>query len=114
MAAFMKSEVGRNEMIYGPLRTTPFVKMLGELAVTRARPDGWAELGPVVGEIKATAPEAFEMFTNWGTKSVTDFVTKIGLFDVKEEPSEKGGVRMLYRLKGEGPPESTGPASSPR
>jgi len=103
MAQLMKNEGVKNEIVYGLLRKTLFVQMLCEIARRRTRPDGWTELGASVREVKATAPEAFEMFKKWRAKSVTDFVEKIGLFEVEEEAVEDGRSRMRYRLL----PEST-------
>jgi len=103
MAQLMKQEGVKNEFVYGPLRKTLFVQMLCEIARRRARPDGWTELGASVREVKATAPEAFEMFKNWRAKSVTDFAKKIGIFDVEEDVAEDGRRRILYRLLPESP-----------
>ena len=97
---FLGSDEGKKWFELSWLRQSRLVKLLGEISVQMARPDGWTLLN-VAGElIQKHAPEEKACLREkYGHKTLKGLIIATELFDVLEEPTDKGGIRLLYRLK---------------
>jgi len=72
------------------------VNLLTNISSQTDRKDGWTLLN-TVGQ---HAPEEIaELKAKLGHKTLKALILATGLFDIKEEPTKKGGMRVLYRLK---------------
>jgi hypothetical protein len=85
--------------------------MLGDIAERTVRPDGWALMDDAGRLVKQYAPEEIALLKErYGHESLKAFILATEVFDVREEVTKKGGVRVLYRLKSNwmvSPPDPT-------
>jgi len=82
------------------LRQSRLVHLLGHIANQIGRPDGWTLMSIAGQLIKQNAPEELALLKEeFGHKSLMSLILATELFDVYEEPTEKGGIRVLYKLK---------------
>ena len=66
-----------------------------------ARKDGWTSLHTAASLIGNSAPEELvDMKEKYGHKKFKNFILATQVFDLKEEITDKGGIRLLYRSKG--------------
>jgi hypothetical protein len=74
--------------------------LLADISTQMARPDGWTLLN-VAGElIRKHAPEERACLKEkYGHKTLKELIIATELFEIFEEPTEKRGIRVLYRLK---------------
>jgi hypothetical protein len=99
MASYLDSEKGQKQFVSihcnGPI---PFI--LGEISVQSSRPDGWTLLSLAGQKLWEQAPEEITNALKCnGYKTLKRLIMENELFELKEEPMDKGGVRVLYRLK---------------
>ncbi|MFO1432126.1 MAG: OST-HTH/LOTUS domain-containing protein [Candidatus Competibacteraceae bacterium] len=88
------------ELLY--LRESRLVLLLREIAMQKARSDGWVMLSSAAQLIRQHAPEEMEALEErYGYKKLKGLILATGLFDINEEVTDKGGVRVLYRVKSE-------------
>lgn len=74
--------------------------LLGEIADQDARHDGWTLLSIAGKLVWQDAPEEMATLNSrYGHKSLKSLLLATELFDVAEEPTVKGGTRVLYRRK---------------
>lgn len=107
-AEFLMSDEGEKWFKLSWLRGSRLVLLLGEIAAQAARPDGWTQLDTAVQLIRQHAPEEMAAFKNrYGHKTLKSLILATELFDINEEPTKKGGIRLIYRLKADGEMQNT-------
>jgi hypothetical protein len=85
------------------LQSSPLVLTLRDVENKMARKDGWTSLHTAASLIGNSAPEELvDMKEKYGHKKFKNFILATQLFDLKEEITDKGGIRLLYRSKTEG------------
>lgn len=100
LASFLDSEEGKKIMEHSYLVNTPLVIMLGEIAVQMQRADGWTLINTAGQLLKQHLPEEVAVLKeNYGHKSLKSLILATEIFDMHEETTDKGGTRVLYRLK---------------
>ncbi len=99
-AEFLSSEEGIKQFELSFLQQSPIVTLLLNNAIQQARKDGWALLSVADQQIRLILPEEIaQLKNNWGYKTLKEVMIASEFFDIIEEPTEKGGVRVLYRPK---------------
>lgn len=99
LAEFLISDEGKKQFEISWLRQSRLVLLLGDIAVQTARADGWASINMAGQLIKQHAPEEVALLKErYGYKSLKALLIGTEIFDIYEEPTEKG-FRVLYRLK---------------
>jgi hypothetical protein len=82
------------------LRQSRLVELLAVIAKQAARPDGWTLLSIAGNLVRHQAQEEMAALNEtWGHKTLKGLILATELFDICEEHTEKGGVRVLYRPK---------------
>lgn len=82
------------------LRQSRLVILLGDIAIQTKRSDGWASLAVAGHLVKQHAPEEIALLKKrYGHKSLKKLMLATEIFDFIDKNTEKGGVRVLYRLK---------------
>lgn len=78
------------------------VGLLGDVAMQKARSDGWTNLDTAGQIIRQEAPgELADLKEYYGQRTLKSLLLATELFEVSEEPTSKGGVRVLYRMRPE-------------
>jgi hypothetical protein len=97
--ALMNGEAGRLiELAF--LQASRIVQLLGEIAETAARPDGWTDLARAGQLIADVAPdEMASMKERYGVSSLKKLLVECEMFEVAEEPDGGGHRRTIYRKK---------------
>lgn len=99
VAEFLTSDEGNKQFELSWLRQSRLVLLLGDIAVQTARADGWASINIAGQLVKQHAPEEVAVLKErYGHKSLKALLIETEIFDIFEEPTEKG-FRVLYRLK---------------
>jgi hypothetical protein len=88
------------DLMLSQLRQSRLVALLAETSLNFARPDGWTQLS-IAGQIahKNEPDEIVFISKNYKVKSLKELILATGVFDLNEEPTDRGGIRVLYRLK---------------
>lgn len=111
ISTFLGSEKGKKEFKLICLQQSKLVVMLGDIAERTVRPDGWALMDDAARLLKQYAPEEIALLKEkYGHGSLKILILATEIFDVREEVTKKGGVRVLYRLKSDwmvSPPDPT-------
>ncbi|NMF96163.1 hypothetical protein GPA27_01975 [Aromatoleum toluolicum] len=82
------------------LRHSRPVLLLGDIAQKMGRDDGYVLLNTAGNLLRLHAPEETKALKErCGYKSLKALIVATELFDLVEEPTEKGGVRVFYRMK---------------
>lgn len=98
--AFINSEEGKQQLDIAILRQSPLVAWLFNLAEQQANSDGWISLAATAQFIREHAPqELADLPKRYGYKNLTSILLATEFFDIYEEPTSKGGIRVLYRIK---------------
>lgn len=100
LSEYCKSEKFKEDWKLSALRQNRFVILLAEITEQYSRPDGWTLLN-VAGEIasKETSEEMISIKKKYNFKKLKELMLATKIFDIHEESTEKGGKRVLYRLK---------------
>lgn len=102
LGEYICSDEYKREIELARLRQSRLVLMVGEFADKAARPDGWMLLSHAAQLIREHAPEEIRaMKERYGKKWLLKLIRATEIFDVAEEPTKRGGLRVLYRLKPE-------------
>jgi hypothetical protein len=99
-AAFFQSDEFEkySELIW--LLESESLKLIWNIANQATLPGGWVSLSKAGQEIRARAPGEMEtIHQRFGHKKLIDLIIASELFEVRNEPTSKGGVRKLYRIK---------------
>lgn len=98
MAEFFASEQGQAHFELMWLRASRIVVMMAQIAFEIAREDGWSVLPLAAWRLHERAPEELQnMDARYGHKNLVELLRASGLFDLRDEPTAKGGTRQLYR-----------------
>jgi hypothetical protein len=101
-SAFHASDEGQKAIELSWLQQSPVVSVLFELSTSLARPDGWALLHSAAQQIQSILPnEVAKLKKQYGYKTLNEILVASELFELESEPTNKGGVRLLYRVKPE-------------
>jgi hypothetical protein len=97
---FITSEEGRKQIELSRLRQSNLVAWLFNIAEQMARSDGWMVLTTAEQCIHKQVPEeVVGLKKNYGYKTLKEVILASEYFDVIEEQTNKGGIRVLYRIK---------------
>lgn len=97
---FLLSEEGLKFFNTVPLKSSPLVLTLRDIENKKARKDGWTSLHTAASLVGNSAPEELiDMKEKYGHKKLKNFILATQVFDLKEEATDKGGIRLLYRSK---------------
>lgn len=99
IANFLKSDEGK-KCFFAPRCGGNIIYYLGQIAAQVGRPDGWTPLS-IAGQIiwKQKPEEITDVYQKYGHKTLKGLILATELFEIKEEPTKKGGILVLYRLK---------------
>ena len=99
LADFLTSDEGKKQLKLSWLRQSRLVLLLGDIAAQIARSDGWTSINIASQLVKKYAPEEIvSLKKRYGHKSLKALILATEIFDIYEEPTEKG-FRLLYKLK---------------
>lgn len=99
---FFNSEEGKKQIDLSILQQSPLVELLLNISIQQARSDGWTLLSLAGPQIRRILPGEIEQLkTKWGYKTLKELLLASEYFEILEEPTGKGGVRVLYRAKPE-------------
>lgn len=97
---FIASEQGKKQLYLAFSQESRLVWRLANAATQIRRHDGWALMSMAGTLVKNQAPEEYSLMKEkYGYKSLKAMILATGIFDIYEEPTKDGGVRVLYRLK---------------
>ena len=100
LAAFLVSEEGKEFFASSLPRKSSVVTLLEDIAAEKARPDGWVSLSTAGQLIRQHVPdEILALHEKYGHKTLKGLILATELFDLCEESTDRGGIRVLYRLK---------------
>ncbi|MGZ8097178.1 MAG: hypothetical protein ACXWUD_13140 [Methylosarcina sp.] len=105
IAEYIRSDEYHKFLELSFLRDSQHVAGLYEFATTRKRDDGWAVLGGAGLYIREKISEDFladelaNIKKKYGCKTLKEIALKSEYFDIRDEPTEKGGVRIIYQIK---------------
>lgn len=101
-ADFLNSEEGVKQFELSFLQQSPLFALLLNISTQEPRADGWTLLHVADPQIRRILPGEVEQLKNkWGYKSLKELMVASEFFEIIEEPTEKGGIRVLYRPKPE-------------
>lgn len=100
LSDFLGSAEGTNFFEKSHLRSSRLVLLLGDIAEQVQRSDGWTLLNTASQLIRQHAPDEIALLkANYGHSTLKSLILASEMFEVFEEATQKGGVRVLYRLK---------------
>ncbi|MDO9270555.1 MAG: hypothetical protein Q7T96_15740 [Methylobacter sp.] len=101
-ADFLSSEEGIKQFELLFLQQSPIVALLLNVAIQQPRADGWTFFTVACQQLRLILPEEMGQLKNeWGYGTLKELMLASELFDIIEESTEKGGIRVLYRPKPE-------------
>jgi len=97
---YFSSDEGQKELLLSFLRQDRLVILLAEIATQVVREDGWTLMNTAGLLVKQHAPDELDLLHK-GTdhKSLKSLMLKTEMFEFNEEATDKGGIRVLYKLK---------------
>lgn len=99
IAEYLQSDAGNKEFWFAHIRENPVVNWLGQIAREACREDGWALLSVAGKILKTERPEEVAAcLKQCGVKTLKGIILATDVFELKEEPTDSGGIRLLYRL----------------
>ncbi len=106
-ASLIGSEEFESEFELSWLQQSSLVALLREVAVQKARADGWAYLADAGWIARAQEADAvINMKARYGHATLKRLLIATELFDVFDQPLPRGGVRTIYRLRSAEPAQS--------
>ncbi len=102
MGSFLNSPVGRKELerVEAFSKRSSLIWLLTDIAEQTARPDGWTSIDRAGYLIKQRVPEEIASLKEFfGYTSLKAFILDAKIFNVYEEPTNNGSIRILYRKK---------------
>ena len=89
-------------MVYSFIRQDRLVILLAEIASQIVREDGWTLLNTAGQLLKQYAPDELALLHKGNEhKSLKSLMLKAEVFEFKEEKTDNGGIRVLYKLQDE-------------
>ena len=99
LLAFFGSEEGKKHFELQFIQGSRLVGLLQEISEQVQRDDGWTLLSIAGQLVKQHAPEEIaRLKPNYGHKTLKSLIIASEVFDVREEKTQNGGVRVLYRM----------------
>lgn len=99
---FLNSEEGIRQFELVFLQQSPIVALLLNISTQQSRSDGWTFLHVTGPQIRRILPGEIEQLKHkWGYKTLKELMLASEFFEIIEEPTEKDGIRVLYRPKPE-------------
>lgn len=99
---FLSSEDGQKEFLLSFLRQDPLVILLADITTRHSREDGWTSMNTAGNIVKQDAPYELELLHKGvDHKTLKSLMLKTEMFEFKNEDTNKGGTRALYRLRAE-------------
>jgi hypothetical protein len=99
---FLNSEECIKQIELSFLQQSPLASLLLNISIQQPRLDGWTLLDNADRQLRLTLPDEMRQLKNrYGYKTVKELIRAFEFFDIYEEPTKKGGVRVLYRPKPE-------------
>ncbi len=97
---FLTSDEGKKQFELSFLRQSQLVAWLFNIAEQRVRPDGWVVLASAAQLIDQNIPQGVtNLKKRYGYKKLKEIILATEFFDISEESTDKGGIRVLYRIK---------------
>ncbi|MCS6095109.1 hypothetical protein G3444_06955 [Shewanella baltica] len=97
---FMSSEEGQKQFNLSFLRGSQIVTNLLQYLYHYGQEDGWAPLATAAHFVHQQAADDMKhMRKRHGHKTLKSLMLATELFDIENETTEKGGIRVRYRLK---------------
>ena len=101
LADFLVSDEGKKQFELSFLRQSQLVAQLLRLRSIK-RPNVWVRLSNAAHFIRQQIPEEVaDLEKRYGHKKLKGIILATEYFDISEELSDKGCVRILYRIKPE-------------
>lgn len=100
LAEYWGSDEALEHLNLAHLRSTKLVLLLCQIAEEIQRSDGWT-LMTHAGQLvkKYAADELVDLKQRYGYKSLKELILATEIFDLFEEATESGGIRVLFKLK---------------
>ena len=100
LADYLCSDEGRKEYLRSFLRQDRLVILLADIATQVVRDDGWTLMNTAGLLVKQHAPDELKLLHKGAEhKSLKSLMLKTEMFEFNEEKTDKGGIRVLYKLK---------------
>jgi hypothetical protein len=100
LANFLGSDEGKRQFNLSYLRQSHLVLLLADIAAQIGREDGWVSMSTAGQFLREHAPDDIaSLKERYGYKTLKSLILATKLFDVIDEITSKGGIRVLYRLK---------------
>lgn len=100
LANFFRSAEGKNFFELSHLRTSQLILLLQDIAGQVQRSDGWTLLSIAGQLLRQHAPDEIALLKpNYGYSTLKSLIVASEMFEVCEEATPKGGIRVLYRSK---------------
>lgn len=97
--AFYNSEEGKKEIDFMILSQSPLVAWLFKVGKEYARPDGWVALSKAAQIIREHIPQELADLPKHGYENLESILLAARYFDILEELTSKGGIRVVYRIR---------------
>jgi hypothetical protein len=98
-AVYLTSPDGVRELTLSLLKSSRLVAILGEIALRKARADGWTYLTTADHLIRKMVPtELTDLHERFGVRNLKGVLLAVEYFEVLEEALSNGGTRTLYRI----------------
>ncbi len=99
LAEYLQSDDYVRDSRLADIRENPVIIWLGQIAREACREDGWALLSVAGKILKTQKPEEVASCLKLcGVKTLKGILLASEIFELKEEPTSSGGIRLLYRL----------------
>lgn len=96
---YLDSEEGKKHIELQFIQGSSLIGLLKEISEQVQRDDGWTLLSIAGQLVKQHAPEEIaRLKPNYGHKTLKSLIIASEVFDVREEKTQNGGVRVLYRM----------------
>jgi len=97
-AEFIGSTEFRGQLELACVQGSPLVIGMGVLATELARGDGWTVMQSAAHALRIRDPEAFtDLKARYGHDRLKTLLLASRLFELRDEPTSRGGSRLLYR-----------------
>jgi hypothetical protein len=97
---FSASDEGQKQIELSLLQQSQLVAWLFNIAEQTTRPDGWESLSKAENIIREQVPQGLvNIEKRYGYKSLKAVLLATEFFDIREEPTDRSGTRVLYRIK---------------
>lgn len=102
LAEYMRSDAYEHDNHILELRQSQPMVSLGKISRQMSKKAGWMVLGTAARHLSTTMREKVDgLKRQYGYKTLQNMMLATEIFDFREEMTEKGGIRVLYRIKPE-------------